>query len=218
MSAIFEIIRSSIEYKNFGANTITASFLATIFLSCFQIRAAIKQNRIIWRNEASNLWTLTVCAYFFFYFLSFIAYGINQKSAAYFFSGLPGLFYIPIIVGIFKFKKIKITDYIASLVLLIIAILMLEFENKGIFVLILFGIGAASLLILGYQMVRKNEYREIEPELLISFFVSAAFWLTYSISIGDRVVLTSSGISMLFTSVGLILYYRWKRKLKFKTL
>ncbi|MCX6797698.1 MAG: hypothetical protein NTX66_00550 [Candidatus Falkowbacteria bacterium] len=210
--SLFEIIKSTIEYKNIGWNVITLSFLATIPLTMFQIRAAIKQNRIIWKSKSSESWTLTLFAYLCFYFLSFIFYGLNLGSIAFFLSGLPGFFYIPIMIGVWKYKKRSSMDCLASVSLSLIIPLMAFSNSKGLFMLIMFGVGAMAMITQAYKMIRNDNYKDVEPEFLISFLVSSVFWLIYSISTTAWAIVISSSLSLLFLSVMLVLYFRWHKK------
>jgi len=212
LSSLIEIIKNTVEYKNIGLNVITISFLATILITSFQIRAAIKQNRKIKKNESSESWTITLFAYLCFYYLSFIFYGFSENSITLFLSGLPGFLYIPIMIRVWKYKKKSWPDVLASLFLSLIIPLMIISDDRGVLLIIMFGIGAVAMLAQTYQMIKSNDFKDVEPEFLISFFVSSLFWLIYASAIGDELVQFSSGLTLVFLFFFIILYYRWYKK------
>lgn len=208
MSLFIETFKNFFEFKNFGVNLITLAFLATIIISSYQIRATLKQNRKIKHRDSAESWTIALFAYLCFYYLSYIFYGLHNHSLTYLISGLPGLFYIPIMAGIWKRKKIPKLDILASTVLFLIIPLMIYSNYKGILLLLMFGIGATSMIAQTYRMIKFNDFSHIEPSFLISFVTSSTFWLLYSVSIRDPNVQISSGLSLAFLTLILIFYYR----------
>lgn len=212
MAQLFEIINNTVEFQNFGFNAITISFIATLAITILQIIAAIKQNKRIRINRSGENWTLTLFAYLSFYFLSFIFYGISRNSLALFLSGIPGFFYIPILVNIWIYKENSKFDRISSILLFFTVPFIAISQYKGMAILFVFGLGATSMLIQTYKMIKEKDYKDVEPMFLVSFFVSSLFWFIYSTAINDRVVQISSGLSLIFLVLLLSLYYQWKHK------
>jgi len=212
LETLFEMINNTIELKNFGLNAVTISFIATLAITTLQIIAAIKQNQRIRKNRSGEAWTLSLFAYLSFYFLSFLFYGISRNSLALFLSGIPGFFYIPILINIWIYQENSKFDRISSILLFFVVPLIAISQYKGLIILLIFGLGAIAMLIQTYKMVKNKDYKDVEPVFLISFFVSSLFWFIYSTAINDRAVQTSSGLSLIFLIVLLSLYYQWKHK------
>lgn len=210
--SIFKTLDQIIEVRDFGFNAITISFLAIAIISILQIRAAIKQNQKIRINKSGESWNLTLFAYLAAYFIAFIFYGVSRHSLALFLSGLPGFFYFPIMINIWKYKKNSKLDKISALVLFAIIPLIAGTNHKGAAILIMFAIGAVAMLLQAYKMIKGDNYNDVEPAFLFSFLISSIFWLIYSISTDDRIVIISSSLTSIFILFLLIFYHRWLRK------
>lgn len=89
-------------------------------------------------------------------------------------------------------------------------------QYKGLVILVIFSLGAASMLIQTYKMIKAKDYKDVEPAFLFSFFISSLFWFIYSTAINDRVVQVSSGLSLVFLGFLVNLYYQWKNKRSIK--
>lgn len=213
MSSIFEIT-NTIEYKNFGWNTITFCFFSILLIVVYQIRAAIRQKKKIKKNSLDKDSTLLLSPFVYccLYFLIFIFYGSNRNSLALFLSSLPGPFYIPIIIFVWKYRKKSWLDVLASFTLPLIIPLMAVSNNKEVLLIVMFGIGAIAMLIQAYEMIRTNDFKDVEPNLLLSFLISSIFWFIYSIATNDQPVQFSSGSALIFLLLFLTLYYRWYKK------
>jgi len=216
LPSILEIINNTVEFKNFGFNAVTTSFIATLVITMLQIIAAIKQKRKIKLNQYKNNWTLTLFAYLSFYFLAFIFYGISRNSIALFLSGIPGFFYIPILIHIWLYKENSKLDRICSILLFFMIPFIAISQYKGLVILFIFSLGAASMLMQTYKMIKAKDYKDVEPAFLFSFFISSLFWFIYSTAINDRVVQVSSGLSLVFLGFLVNIYYQWKHKRSIK--
>lgn len=209
---LFEILKKTVEFQNIGWNAISLSFVATTLLSALQIIAAWQQNKLIKKRRSSKSWTVTMFAYLCFYCLTFIFYGAHRNSLALVFSGIPGLFYIPIIINVWKYKQISKTDIMASFILFLFLPFMIWSEQKGLVHLLMFAIGAMSMLLQAYKMIKNNNYGDVDPLFLFSFFISSLFWFIYALAIKDQAVQASSGLSAVFVTIMSVLYYNWRKK------
>lgn len=216
MSSILEIINNTVEFKNFGFNAVTTSFITTLVITMLQIIAAIKQKKKIKLNQYKNNWTLTLFAYLSFYFLAFIFYGISRNSLALFLSGIPGFFYIPILIHIWVYKENSKLDRICSIALFFMIPFIAISQYKGLVILFIFSLGAASMLMQTYKMIKAKDYKDVEPAFLFSFFISSLFWFIYATAINDQVVQVSSGLSLVFLGFLVSIYYQWKNKRSIK--
>ena len=120
MISLFDLFKRTVEYKEFGFNALTISASATIIFSLLQAYGIFGQSQKIWRNKSGEALSGTFFFYNFFYFLIFFIYGISEKSVAMSFNGALCFLYIPILIGLKKYKGFtKIEKITASLMSLI---------------------------------------------------------------------------------------------------
>lgn len=103
-----DFLRSTVEWKNWGMNLLTASALGTLVLTAIQSWSFAKQARAIWTNKNGDSVSVTMFGYLQFYLVSFVFYGIAMKSIAMMANGLLFICIIPIMFGLCKYKKITL--------------------------------------------------------------------------------------------------------------
>lgn len=203
-----EFIRNSVEFREWGINILTLSSIATIILTVFQGYGLMSQNQQIWKMKSAESISELYFSFNLFYFSSFVIYGISQNSLAMIFNGLLGIIYIPIIVGILKFKKIPKNKKISMALMAIMVPAMAIFENKNLFIsILLIGI----LLLLFRQLAEIAILRNrgaLSLKFILVFLATTVFWLIYAIMIANLPLAIFNLIAMI--SFIFLLYFYFK--------
>ncbi|MFA5109552.1 MAG: PQ-loop domain-containing transporter [Patescibacteria group bacterium] len=102
-----------VEFQNWGFNLLILSSLMTMIFSILQGYGFIKQSQKIWREKSVKAISPPFFFLFFFYFIAFIIYGFHKNSLAMVFNGFLFIPCIPVVIGIIKFKKMKLVDWLS---------------------------------------------------------------------------------------------------------
>lgn len=210
---MLEFIRDTIEYQNFGFNTITFSFFGTFFFSILQAWSLLKQNTKIKKKKSGQSLSITFFTYSCCYFFAFLVYGILNRSIGMIVNGLLGFCYIPILFNLHRFKGFFNINWIflGLFSLMIPTVYLLKGELRNVFVLIgLFGLGIPLILQIR-EMYKQKSTGSVEPRFLIVFGFSSIFWFIYGLVINNWIFIVFNPFSILLLGIAFGLYVKYRK-------
>ncbi len=212
----FKIFTQTVECQNWGWNTITISFLAAILITIIQGWGIWKQNKKIWKNQSGKSLSLIFFVFQFSYFTSYFVYGIDRDSLTIIVNNILGLLFIPIIIGLIRYKlkekELSRRELIISSLLPLIIPGTLLIKDKDLFLIIILGIAAISVAPQVLELIKTKETKNIEPKFIIVFLISGTLWLIYGLAINSLALITSSIPTILLSLMFLILYFSFNKK------
>ncbi|MEK9157602.1 MAG: hypothetical protein AAB638_00230, partial [Patescibacteria group bacterium] len=169
-----------LELDKFGWNLTTLSLFGTLFFSALGAWALYKQNQTIWKAKSGKSVSATYLSFFFSFYLVSFAYGSEKYLLALMIhSGGRVLSHIPILIGVWKFKKINRIENVLSLVFIAGAISTFFLINKD-FSFLVYAIGAIlAYLAQPIEIFVKKDAGKVDVRVHWAYFASAFFWSIY---------------------------------------
>ena len=195
------------EFRNFGWNALTVSFLGTVFFTILRAWAYWKQGRAIWRQRSGqsvpvvNYTYLTVAA------AAMFVYGVETESVALIFNGSASvLFRTSIVVGLWKFKGFsRIEKILTALFIVGLAVVISIDIDPRLLMAFLVGTVFVSLL-QPFEIWRNRDAGVDEIRLLVVGLVNSLFWLVYAFACDDWALKL---INPCFTALSLVTIVLW---------
>lgn len=199
-----------VEVKGWGFNALIIFSLFTMIFSIFQGYGFLKQSQKIWKDKSVESLSTPFFFLFFFYFIAFIFYGLHQKSLAIVFNGLLFLPCAPILIGILKFKKLNVVDWLSLCLSIAVVPIMILIKDKDVFISILMIVSLLVLLSQLLLIIKEKSSGSIEIKMMIVFFITAIFWLVYTLLIGNLVLQIFNACAILIYGIIIYLYKKYK--------
>lgn len=210
---MIEILEKTIEYENFGLNALTISAIATIIFSLVKGYGIGRQAWKIWSEKSGESISPIFFAYNFFYFLIFLAYGFEEKSLAIIISGSLCLLYLPILIGLKKFRGFTSLD-IAVTAVMAMAIPTLFFFDKEKIVSSFSLLAIIAILSQVKEVWKKKDFGAFSVVYLYTFLINSSFWCIYYTATKSWFLGSLSIMEVLFISASLIIERKWKKERK----
>lgn len=213
-----KILENLIEYQNYlqyhQLNIVTGTFIIAIIATIIQGWGILKQNKKIWRNRSGTSLPISFFSFQFFYCLGYLIYGFQIHSGALIISDLVGLLYIPLIIGLIKFKRQENGSFKEEMILspifvLVIPCVLFVDQTWSLLIIFVFGALVSIKLIVGF--IKTAETKNISPKYIMSFLISSVIWLWYGYEIDDLGLIISSAASVLAATLFLALYLKYKK-------
>lgn len=200
------------EIQNFGFNSLTLSFIATLFFTFFQAFALIMQNKKIIKNKSGESVSFVFFSYYGFSALAVIIYGFYKSSLALTINGLLGFIALTIAFNLLKFKKIELREKIIGIISVSILPLIILIPQKDSLFLIFGLIVQWSLLTQVIELFKNKNTGSVHPAQGIVSLFSQTFWLIYSLlfNIWPMIIINTIGLSLWV--ILLIEYFYFKKK------
>lgn len=201
-----------VEFADWGWNAVTIGFLGTVVFTILQSWGVIKQAIKIWKEKSGLSISVILFYYNLFGFSVALVYGLSSKSLALILIG-SAMFvtHVPIIIGLFKFKEIKLSEEIIFIVLFMLAFINIFLPYKDIF---FFGFNFGTILVLllqPYEIWKNKNAGVIEIRLILVFLLSTIFWFIYGVAINDWVLKIATPCFFMLHSSIIILWYIYKQ-------
>lgn len=204
---IVNFVKQTVEYQDYqvrGISAISLILIVGIISSVIQGWGMLKQNSRIWSNRSGVAIPLTFFAFQFFYFMAYLIYGYKIKSGALIVNNLVGILYLPIIIGLIKFKlrehkSFRRELYVSPFLALIIPCVIFIKSEWSLVAILVLAAGVFTHLII--EILRKRELSNIEPKYIVSVIIGSAMWLWYGFEIDDFGIMCSSGSTILAGSL-----------------
>jgi uncharacterized protein with PQ loop repeat len=195
---------------------VTATIIIAVVVAVIQGWGILKQNKKIWINQSGKSLPLTFFAFQFFYCLGYLLYGFRINSGALIISNLVGLLYIPIIIGLIKFKRRESGSFKEELRLspiFILTVPLILFINKEWALIAILALAILVISKLIREFMRTKDTQNVSPKFIISFLVSSLIWLGYGYEINDFGLMISSSTTALGAILFLAMYLIFKYKI-----
>jgi uncharacterized protein with PQ loop repeat len=209
---IAPLITTSVEYQNWGLNTITLSFILSIAVTTISAWGLVKQNQIIWKTKQAEGVSVFWLSYYLALQLAILIYGLSLNSAALVLNGLLAALYFPVLWGLWKFKGFSSLEKLLALILAmaILAMALLPFKTQFFFVFAVGGLVSAAMQPL--EMWRKKSAEGLSIKLIGTLLFGTAVWFTYGVAVQDWVLISINLVaSFIFSSV-ILLWGRYRRQ------
>lgn len=209
---MIEFLKNTVEYRQWGMNALTISFLFTLIFTGFQWWSYEWQKIKIVRNKSGEGVSVILFAYWIAYLTSLIVYGTYKSSLAML---VNGFLYIPcifILIELWKYKGFAVLDIIAILCFAGMPVVMFVGENKDtIFLMFLFGI-LAPMLKQVYEILDSKDASDLDPRSMIVFMATNVFWFIYALKINHFALRVFNPISFLIFAIMLMLWKKYGKK------
>lgn len=209
-----EILKSTVEYKNWGLNIFTIAAIGTFVFTLLQGWGLWKQNQIIWREQSGKSISAHFFIYWGWYFASFLVYGAAKYSMAMIANSLQGIIVIPILIGLWKFNggfTAKEKTFFRLCVFMPVAMFIAARYRTALMEVVFF-VYLMGLLVFGlfqlFKLVDEGKPGVVEPRLIVAFMAAAVFWEVVGIKMKDLPLTIFNPMS--FTMFGVILGLWWK--------
>ncbi len=215
LEVVLSILKETREYQEWGWNALTLGALGTIVFTIVEAWGFWKQNQKIWRQKSGESISITLFSYMFFAFWAFIFYGIFTRSASSVVNGLVlGSFYIPIILGLFKFEGFTNREkaQFCIFALMVPATALSPWVNE-VFLTISIGLIIATAT-MPWKLYKAGKTGALEIRLLGAYLTSTAFWVVYAFALNEWVLEILATIQILLFGVTTILWFWYYSKEK----
>lgn len=202
-----------LEIRNFGWNSLTYCFIVTTTFTIIGTIFLVCQIKDIWKKKTSKAVSFVWYTSRSLIFLSYLFYGIQGNSLALI---IQSSFRFPltliVLLGIWKFKKIKTVDKILSLVLFIIFTTLYFIPNK-VFVLSVFAIiGIISALSQPLEIWRLKSCGVVNVNVIHVYNMSVIFWTIYGLIVNDWPLVVISFLNSVVYTITILLWYKYKKR------
>ncbi|OHA10443.1 MAG: hypothetical protein A3H69_05415 [Candidatus Sungbacteria bacterium RIFCSPLOWO2_02_FULL_47_9] len=202
-------VRTTVEYKGWGLNLLTVSFLATVFFNVLEAMSCMKQAGAIAAQKSRMSVSANMMAYFAVFHAVIGVYGVYANSLVAICSGGLTFFYLPILramknIGGFT-RAEKRTMFIFSL--LLPAVIFLPWKTQISAVTFVGASFAFSQL--PWQIWKEKSRGVVQMKLVLVYTASTMFWLFYAYTGGDMLfkTLTPVNLALCFATIVLWLEY-----------
>ncbi len=204
---------NTVEYQNFGLNALTISAIATIIFSFIKGCGIVAQGTKIWKDKTGKSISPVFFFYNFFYFLLFLTYGIEEKSIAIIVSGLLCLLYLPIIIGLKKYRGFSKKEIgLIAIISLIIPASFIFSKSQTIFI---FSIAAILAIFTQVKEVWSTKnFGAFSVRYLQTFLVATLFWGIYYATTKNWLLGALNNAEIILLTTALILEKKWRPKQK----
>ena len=210
MEWIVQTIVTTPEYRGWGWNVITISFLATIALTFgLQLPSLINQAMTIWKNRSAKGVEMLTFIAFFTYFTVFVVYAFATHSGAGMVNTsvllIPQLF---ILAGIIRFNNLRTIDVFASAAGAALLLLAIFSENKESSYMIASLVVFVGLLLQPIAMIKTKTSANVALSFPLSFASVCTVWTLYGVAVSDQYI---AGVSFVFMFEYLWIALLWFR-------
>lgn len=214
MSELIELWKLTVEYQNWGQNLATFGSIGVIAFAFLEGQALYNQNNTIWKKRSGASISVPWFGFLACYFGAVLVYGIQIRSFTIPFNSLILIvLYIPILVGVWKFKGYKKGEKALLLgsVLMVPAMIWLPWKDS---MYLLFSVGALLALFTQFwEMVVQKSNGVVSLYLLSVYTLSTVFWVFYAAAIENYPMTWITSISLcIFIATLIVYWYNWKRR------
>lgn len=199
-----------------GWHSGTAIAVMINLLTLYQAAATIGQVRRIFADKSTSGISAGTMAYFAFYFLAFLVYGIHKGALTMVGNALQFLIYIPLLIGLWKYgnKETRRTIRSTIPVFALLPVIMVIIPWKGpFFLMLLCGILITQWL-MHQELRRADGVGSFEIMFAYAFLMNAIFWFLYALSLRDIPLMIFNPIAAILITMTILLYFKKKRLLR----
>jgi uncharacterized protein with PQ loop repeat len=203
-------LTATLEYQHWGVNALTVSFFLSVAITLITAWGLVQQNQTIWRKREVEAVSIFWLVYYAILQLAILIYGASMHSAALVVNGLLALLYIPILLGLWKFKGFSLMENISAGILAsaILSMLFLPFKSQFFFVFALGGLLSASMQPI--EMWQKKSARGVSIRLISTLLLGNIIWFVYGLAVHDWVLIIVNALAFIIFGTTALLWKRYE--------
>lgn len=207
---MLDFILNSLEWKNFGWNSLTISFIATLILGTFQAWGLWKQHRTIKEKLSGECVPVLIFSYSACLFLSFLYYGFLIKSLAVIFVGLRVFLVIVLLYDLFKFGGFSTKEKLLSISFCAMIAAMIVVPRKDIVLGLAMAGGLLPAVQQPIEIWRKKSVGSADVRYLTTILAATFFWAIYWMALGSVIFTALNLVFTLVILVTVLLWFKYK--------
>ncbi len=210
---MYEFVRSTVEYQNWGWNAVVVGSFGAIIFTFIEGWGLWKQNQAIWRGKSGESVSVSWFSYFLFALAAFFFYGIHIHGIAAMFNGVAlTLVHIPILLGLWKYKGFAKWEKVQffCLALMVPAMAFLPWKNE-VFTIVSVGI-IYSLATQPLELWKTKKTGAVEIKLLVVYTLSTAFWVIYAFAINEWVLEILTSVNLFLLGLATLLWFKYRAR------
>ncbi|MFC1632726.1 SemiSWEET family transporter [Patescibacteria group bacterium] len=205
------------EFQNFGWNTLTFSFLATILFGVLGALGLVDQIKKIWRNRSGESASVTFAIIFVAFFIASFIYGIDKHSLALILQGsiFRTVFFPPILYGLWRFKGYTLFEKIVAFLCSSAIVYMLTLDDLKIKGYIFLGLGLLGVLATlkqAWEIWKTKSSGVVSIKLMLIIHASSDFWLIYGIALRDHMIKYMSLGYFIANTLVIVFWFKYRTK------
>lgn len=207
-----EIFSRTIEYRSWGLNASTVSFLATVFFTTFLGWAFWRQDKIVRDRRSGKSVSAIWHTYYAFYSVSALIYGLQTSSGALLYNGLLCIPRFFVIAGLIKYKGFAPSEKNALVAFALMPVVLLAAPGHDA---IFLGISFGSVIAFAFQpfeIWRSKDAGDVDIRLLVTYGIANGFWVVYAYATHIRALMIISPLMLFLSIVTITLWYFYRRK------
>lgn len=202
------LISATLEYQHWGLNALTISFFLSGALTLISAWGLILQQRTIFRHKQAEVVSVFWLTYYAALQLAILLYGLSIYSAALIINGLLAAFYLPILVGLWRFKGFSLKEKALGILLVTALLVMALLPLKSAFFLAFAVGGLISAITQPLEMWQKKSAQGLNINLIYTLLLGNIIWLTYGAAVSDWILIVINSIAFCIFGTTVLL---WKR-------
>ena len=200
------------EIDQLGWNAVTIGFFGTLFFSVLGAWGLWKQNAAIWKIRSGRSVSISYFSFYFSYFVVGFIYGLNKSLLALILhTGGRILFHIPILIGLWKFKRFTRGEKLLSSLFFIGIVLtcLLPVKDHSFFV---YSVGSViAYLAQPIEIFKNKDSGTVETKLHLIYLGSSTFWTIYGFATDDWVLKMTTPPIILIALLTIALCIKYRR-------
>lgn len=210
ITLVSDFLSRTHEYQQWGATTVTASFFLSLLVTAITAWGLLKQNQTLWNKRNADAVSISWLSYHGVLQLVILAYGIATFSLALIVNGLLAALYLPILIGLHRFKGFSPANSVAVALFLLALLVMVLTPYKAWFFFAFAAGGLISIAAQPHEMWRKKSAQGLDRRLVATLLFGTVVWFVYGIAIFDWVLIAINAAAFTLFSLTLILAHRYR--------
>lgn len=210
---MIDLIKQSIEYRSWGWNLVTLSFIATLFLYAIQVWTLSSQRAKIHRERSAEAVSVPLVALIGSVMAAFGVYGVFRSSLASALNGSQAIFYFLVYREVARQRRLTNSELLVGSGFLLapfVMVLLGTEKSRELYMLILLFASLFPMAHQPYVMWRCKSAGVAEAKVFLSFSASSLFWWIYAIATGDPVLQIVNPISLVIMAITLSLMRKYR--------
>ena len=208
---MLEWFYTSLEYTHRGINASTIGSVGTIICTCIEGWGLYKQNHSIWKNDSGSSVSITMFSFLTFFMFTFGIYGYYCKSVAIIINGFGlGVFHLPIIYGLWKFKGFSRTEIFITLTSTLMIPAMIFLPWKDVLYLLIGTCASGSGIFQAWEIWTNKDAGVVDIRLMFSYTAATIFWIIYATATDQKTLQIMVWFSLIILFAIIVLWYKYR--------
>jgi len=209
---MFEWIIGTLEYQNWGFNSLTIGSLGTLAFTIVEGWGLTKQNGTIWKTKSGESVSINLFSFLLFFLFAFFIYGLYIKSIAVIINGLVlGILHVPILFGLWRFKGFSRMEKVCFAIsfAMIPAMIFVPWKD-AVYIVIVSG-AVFAIATQPWEIWERKSSGVVDIHLLVAYSLSTTFWVVYAFSTKQVPLEISTSITSIIIIVTLALWFKYRK-------